>query len=232
MIIDIHSHILPNVDDGSSSLGHSIEMLQNEADCGVSEIICTPHYHFGMFTTPKHIIEKEFVDLTVEAEKLGIKLHLGSEIALKKPVSKDFLEQNCFTLANSRYVLVEFSYHNFVDVAEIVYEMKHLGYLPIIAHVERYSYVAMKDVEYFIESGAYIQVNAESVASKKNRQYNKLVMKYIKNNLVHFIASDTHHSRTFFLGEAYKMIKKKFGNERAEILFQQNPKKIIENEIL
>ena len=137
-----------------------------------------------------------------------------------------------FTLNKSRYVLLEFDYNNFVDIGNICFELKVCGYIPIIAHIERYTYVDASDVEEFIDSGALIQINASSVVDGIFAKYRKKVDKYLKLNLVHFVASDIHSGRKYLLDKAYLAIKKKFGKERADKLFIENGKRVINNEII
>lgn len=231
-IIDIHTHIIPNVDDGSPNLETSIFLIKEEIKQGITHIICTPHYRIGMFESTKEEITVNFNLLKEEIKKqdLNISLYLGQEIYLKDFVSlKEMLNKNLvFSINEKKYLLLEFSYTRNTDISEIVYVSKLKGYTPIIAHVERYGYVNIEDVKDIIEAGGLIQVNAESIIGKNGHRIKKMTQKLIKNNLIHFIASDIHHNRINYINQAYDLIYKKYGEEIANNLFYNNAKKIID----
>ena len=96
---------------------------------------------------------------------------------------------------NQKYLLLEFSYTNELDLSEIVFSTKLKGYVPIIAHIERYEYVGLDEAMEIVEAGGLIQVNAASVIGKHGGRIKKRVKKLLKNNLVSFIASDVHSNR-------------------------------------
>ena len=128
---------------------------------------------------------------------------------------------------NQKYLLLEFSYTNEIDISEIVFSCKLKGYVPIIAHIERYEYVGIEEANDIVEAGGLIQVNASSVIGKHGGKIKKKVKKLIKNNLVSFIASDIHSNRKNYMQKAYKYITKKYGEELANNLFFTNASKII-----
>lgn len=231
-MVDIHTHIIHRVDDGSKNIENSLAMLEMAKSAGTTDIICTPHYRKGYFETEKQEIESCFIELTDRAKDIGVNLYLGQEVATNRVVNEIVKGGSVFTLNKSRYVLLEFDYNNFVDIGNICFELKVCGYVPIIAHIERYTYVDASDVEEFIDSGALIQINASSVVDGIFAKYRKKVDKYLKLNLVHFVASDIHSGRKYLLDKAYLAIKKKFGKERADKLFIENGKKVINNEII
>ena len=226
-IIDIHSHVIHCVDDGSKSVEASLAMISQESSAGVTDIICTPHYRKGFFETEKQVILSRFDELKKASENLGVSLHLGQEIAVKNVFAEDVAKGKCFTMANSDYVLLEFDYNNPVDITDVCYDYKYCGLIPIIAHVERYNYVGVREVEDIIEVGGLIQINSSSVVAKKFSKYRSKVDKYLKHNLVHFVASDNHSNRSFDLASAYEAIRKKYGEERARDLFESNARKIL-----
>ncbi len=231
-MVDIHTHIIHKVDDGAKSIENSIAMIEMAKSAGTTDIICTPHYRKGYFETKNCEIENCFNELIERTKDLNVNLYLGQEIATNRVVNELVKSGSVFTLANSRYVLLEFDYNNFVDISNVCFELKVCGFVPIIAHVERYTYVDASDVEEFIDSGALIQINASSVVDSIFTKYRKKVDKYLKLNLVHFVASDIHSGRKYLLDKAYLAIKKKFGKERADKLFIENGKKVIKNEFI
>lgn len=229
-MIDIHTHVIFDVDDGSKSIESSVEMLKFAKKIGTSDLICTPHYIKGAFETPKETIVENFNALKPYAEEIGINIYLGQEIAVDR-VANDFIKSgSVLTLNNSRYALLEFPYDDFVDISNICYELKVSGFIPIIAHVERYSYVNIRDVETFISDGALIQINSSSVVESFFSIERRRVSSYLKNGLVHFVASDVHSFRKNTLSDAYEFIIYKYGQDFADKLFIENGKKVLQNE--
>lgn len=230
-VIDIHTHIIPNVDDGSPNLETSIFLIKEQIKQGITDIICTPHFRRGMFETSKEQIIENFnlLKQEIEKENLNINIYLGQEIYIRRYSSLDriFQENRVFSMNNQKYLLLEFSYTNEIDISEIVFSCKLKGYVPIIAHIERYEYVGIEEANDIVEAGGLIQVNASSVIGKHGGKIKKKVKKLIKNNLVSFIASDIHSNRKNYMQKTYKYITKKYGEELANNLFFTNASKII-----
>ena len=230
-IIDIHSHIIPNVDDGSPSLETSIFLIEEQIKQSVTDIICTPHFRRGIFETSKEEIENNFNILKEEIKKrkLDISIYLGQEIYLRRynSLEKILSEDKIFSMNNQKYLLLEFSYTNELDLSEIVFSTKLKGYVPIIAHIERYEYVGLDEAMEIVEAGGLIQVNAASVIGKHGGRIKKRVKKLLKNNLVSFIASDVHSNRKNYMQKAYNYICKKYSVDLANELFYTNASKLI-----
>jgi protein-tyrosine phosphatase len=150
----------------------------------------------------------------------------------------DALEEGkIFTMAGSRYVLVEFSPNDkYSHIRGAINELVNNGYIPIIAHCERYEEVMADsdNVEELVDAGAYIQINAHTVAGKFGRGIRKKVLKLIKDNLVHFIGTDAHSDghRTPDLEECLKYLRKKTDEETIQRLLDINPQKVIANEYI
>ncbi len=231
-LIDIHSHIVPDVDDGSPNLETSILLIKEEIKQGVKKIICTPHYRKGMFDSEKEKIYANFQILNDEVNRLNldIQLFLGQEIYIRKydSLNKLLMNNKVIFMNNKKYILLEFSYTNEIDISEVVYSAKLKGYTPIIAHIERYDYVDLEVVLDIIEAGGLIQVNASSVLGKNGLKIKKNVKKLLKNDLVSFIASDIHCDRINYMHECYVYICKKYSEELANKLFFTNAMKLIE----
>jgi len=237
-ICDIHSHVIPNVDDGSTSLEHSIEMIKSLIEQGVSDLICTPHFRSRMFEPSLEAIQDNYRILEEEVKKrnLNIHLYLGREIfvtstsgsldRLKMRIKENVVQ----SLQNSAYYLLEFSYTKEIEISEIVYSLSSLNIKPIIAHVERYEYLdnnIVTNVAELKSSGALIQVNASAIVGADGGKIKKRVWQLLKNNLVDIVASDLHQNRINFIEKAYHVISKKLGIEKAKELFILNPKQII-----
>ncbi len=223
-MIDIHTHVLPFIDDGSIDIESSLELLREEEKIGVTDVFLTPHYmkQRNYLSTYQQNLEvfHQFQNIANE-NHIKVNMHLGNEVYYKIDSVQKFREGIVVPLGNTKFVLIEFStIEEEEDLAEAIHNMKALGYKPIIAHIERYSYIKdFKDYELIKRMGAYIQLNAASVVGASGHQYKKLCMKMIKAGLVDFIASDIHTFRTNYMKEAYELVEKKFGMDVANKLF-------------
>ena len=229
-IIDIHDHILFDVDDGAKNLNESLEMLERAYVGGCHTIILTPHFHLGRNYINNKKVKTNFDILKSEAAKKfpDLDLYLGNEIYYSFDIP-DILESGeIFTLANSNYILVEYSETAEIDlIKNSIMEIKQIGYFPIIAHVERIEAVYdVKQVYDLISIGAYIQVNAGSVLRK-----NPKVKNMLKNKLVHFIGSDAHNlkNRSFNLDSCFDIVSKKYGKVYANRIFYKNALRVLKN---
>ncbi len=227
-MIDVHSHILPFVDDGSSSVEESLGMLKAMEEKGITDVICTPHYGNAYVYLPKEL-KKVFSDFSKEKEKAGIKvnIYLGQEILYNKQVKANLLEGKNVSLNGSPYILIEFDYCSGYDMTEAVYTLVKEGYKPIVAHFERYTFVDVFTAQEIKNLGGYIQVNAGSVINKFGCKTKKRAKKLFDEDLVDFVASDIHSIRKNNMELAYEKIKKKYGIETANRVFIENAKEII-----
>lgn len=205
-MIDIHCHILPNVDDGSKSIEYSKTMLNSESQNDNKFVILTPHQNKDNLCKEK-LIEK-FNEFKSSVNYDG-KLMLGCELYYYPGMEKDLKDGKILTLNNSKYVLIEFSTSTEWNVPDVCYEIKTMGYTPIIAHVERYPYLNKEDYTNIVKNGGLIQINARCFL---NKVYKKTVKYLLKNELVSFIASDCHDivKRTCDFSIAKSFIKKKY----------------------
>lgn len=236
---DIHCHIIYGVDDGSKTMEQSMNMLKIAYDEGTRNIIFTPHYHKGYYKADRTLVKEHFAKLRQEVAKSfpTMSLYLGNEIYFAEDSLEDLEKNLIFTLADSRYVLLEFS-----TSVEFSYIMKAIrgalqyGYIPIIAHVERYSCL-LEDIdliEEMTDQGAYIQINASSVTGENGRKTKSFVKKLLKYQWVSFIATDAHRDdkRAPKLRDCVSYVEKKFGEEYANKIFVENPGCIIKNEYI
>ena len=228
-MIDIHAHVLSMVDDGSISNQASISMIEEAKNQGVTAMILTPHYRFENKKSVEQL-KNAFDDFCALCQDKGVDLYLGQEI---------FYDGNCLsrvesgkniTLAQSKFVLLEFSPFEPIDIPEVVYEFVSAGFKPIVAHAERYLFLTISDALEIKGLGGYIQVNAQSVAGESIRPVKKMAKKLLKNGVVDFIASDVHHNRKNYMQKAYNLIKKRYGEQTAERLFNQNALQIIKGQ--
>jgi len=231
-MIDIHTHILPGVDDGAKTMEEALEMIKAAETFGVTDIILTPHnMHKGQYDVHPTKLKEIFNELVkrVKEERLNVNIYLGNEIFLTPKVVDRIHKGDSLTLSGTNYVLFEFSMmKEYLDAEEIIYDLNAAGYKVIIAHPERYGYCQkVEDVLRYKKYGAQIQVNSSAVTGLYGKKVQKLVFKLLKLDEVDYISSDTHISRKFTLKDAFEIVKKKFGPEVAKKIFNENPKVII-----
>ena len=209
---DIHTHIIPCVDDGSPNLETSISMIKHEIAIGVDTIICTPHHIYHRYEKTVDEIKKQF-DLLKEAvnkENLPVKLYLGQEICYtsREDQIKMLKEGQLLTINNTNRILLEFSFtREPEDISDVIYNFSVNGYEVIIAHVERYEWITLQKVEQLKKEGALIQINSNSYLGMTTWKEKRFTKKLLKKGLVDYVASDTHSFRPSTLDKSLKKIK-------------------------
>ena len=237
--VDIHNHILPCVDDVSQSLEQSMRMLKIAYQEGIRAICLTPHYLPPRYEVPVENLKKS-KDLLQEAliqEGMAIQLYLGHEIYYRQSVLEQILNRKALTMAESRYVLMEYNVNETAaQIESSIHELANAGLRPIIAHLERYQSLVgdWKKVETLIDLGAYVQINAgsiEGVFGYKTARWAKLLL---KKDLVHIVATDAHNEerRAPKLNECARYLMRKYGEDYTQLLLWENPCRVIENKFI
>lgn len=236
-MIDIHSHILNNVDDGSNSLESTIEMLKKAEQAEFTDIILTPHYIEGYYENTKSKIKTNISNLKKEVYKENIvtQLYQGNEILLTEKTPDLLSKSKISTLANSRYILFELPFSNkLLNLSQIIFKIKANGYIPILAHPERYSYIQENpnNLIEIIKSGVLVQSNYGSFAGQYGKTAKQTAEILLQNRLIHFLGSDTH--RQGYIYENIKSILKRLeevsGDERYIYeITTKNPQKILDD---
>ena len=226
-MIDVHSHVLPCVDDGSDSLQDSLEMLVEAQKQGITDLFLTPH-HRGAFDKTPVELKDAFSTFCQSAKEKGIaiNLYLGQEVFVTKDVKKKIVDEKVLTLNNTKYVLIEPDYKE-CEITEVVYELTRLGYKPIVAHVERFNYITLDDLFEIKQLGGYVQINASAIVGKDFKINSKLINQAFKEGIVDFVASDVHSNRKNYMAKAYALVKRKYGIGTADAVFIHNAKEII-----
>lgn len=233
-MIDIHSHILPGIDDGARTMDESIDIVQELVDQGVTGIIATPHYITDTyFTSTKQDNEVLLTRLREALLSAGITVdvYLGNEIFIDRDII-DLLQQNIVsTLGGKNYVLVEFSlneeYPNYVDILGDLIEK---GYNVILAHPERYlftqqDYSLLKDL---YDIGVLLQCNVGSFIGQYGKAAEKLAVRLAKENRIFALGSDIHHARgDKRITRAMKKLRKYYDAGGLERISVKNPSKIL-----
>lgn len=236
-ICDVHCHIMYGVDDGAKEKEQSRRMIEIAYNEGIRNIILTPHYRRAYDEEEKAIVERRYQKLKAYAtEKYSdLNLYMGNEIFYYDGVAKDLLSENAYTMAGSRYVLMEFmpgAPYSYVKGA--VAAMFRNDFIPIIAHIERYE-CFQKDFEKvweIKERGALIQVNANSIMGGHGGLEKKFCRKLMKYDLLNFVGTDAHRddNRKPEIQKCAQWVAKKYGDDYAKLIFEVNPLKIIHDE--
>ncbi len=237
-IYDIHCHIIPEVDDGAASMEEALGMLEEEVRQGVECIVLTPHYRVRMFETPEEKILSRYEALCSEAKKLfpDLTLKLGCEFHAHMDMEEDFKTRKHFTMAESDYILLEFSGRHMKSfIKERTMAVLDAGYIPIIAHIERYPAMT-GDTEFIGElkdRGALMQVNADAILGADGMKVKNFCKKLLKNDLIDFVDSDAHSltHRSVHIGECADHIAKKHGEAVARRIFVENPQEIFTDKL-
>lgn len=250
-IWDIHCHLLPGVDDGSSCIEETLELIKEEHRQGVRHIIFTPHRRSGMFDVPYEKWYEAFgkIQKTLKGsfgrEVPGLRISMGCEWHMHpfSHVMKELNEKKSFITSrngNRRFayampgektILAEFASDDTYEVIrDSVTYLKDMGYRVIIAHAERYRGLQTIEGVSRIKrlSNVFIQINAESVTGRAGYAAKELCAELLKHRLVDFIASDAHRTdyRRVNIAEAVNTIEKEYGIKAVRDLFIENPRKL------
>ena len=232
--IDIHSHILPGIDDGAENFEMSMRMLRTAEENGIGSIILTPHNKPGRHNASPESIQALLERLREEAVQngIGVKLYAGNEIYYRSGVVEMLEERKACPMAGSSYVLLEFGPMDDYDyIRQGIYQVQSGGYQPILAHGERYESLAssLKRVEGLVRMGCYIQVNAGSIMGDNGFASRRFTRSLLKWELVHFVATDAHKDkgRAPYMRRCGEYLAKKFGEEYAGRLLRENPASVI-----
>ncbi|MBP1745379.1 MAG: CpsB protein [Firmicutes bacterium] len=196
-MVDIHCHILPGLDDGPGDMDTSMRMLENAVRCGTKAIIATPHYYRGYFENGFEEVLRNLDTLRGAAAESGIDIELypGQEVFLDGRTVEMYKRGDIKGLNMSRYLLVEMPMHEYSDsFLDMVYELRLLGAVPVIAHPERYDYIIndVNKLNPFIDEGCLFQINAGSIEGIFGKTVQKASKVLIENGLCNFVASDAH----------------------------------------
>lgn len=235
-MIDLHSHILPGIDDGSPDFETSVALVSELAAGGVTEVIATPHYiEETIYTSPRAANMKLLTGLRRHLKKAGIpvKVHLGNEIYITPKILELLKNREISPLgkASSKYLLVELPMNGkFPNYADIFLSLIRSGYKVVLAHPERYSSFA-KDfslISELCDMGVLMQCNLGSFAGIYGKTVLKLASRMAKEKMIFAFGSDIHHVRGGkWMGDAFKKLSKFYSDDELDDLFVKNPKTCI-----
>lgn len=240
--IDLHSHIAWDVDDGIKTKEDAIKALEQAIEDGIMGICSTPHVICGKTDTNafQNILLRQ-QELMEIAKKMGVYIYSGAEMFMNIDFL-DSLDNGIFqTLNESRYMLVEFDLsrdiHYISYINEYLDELFCRGFIPIIAHVERFFPMGldMEMIENWLDMGCLLQTNRTSLMGFQGKVIQRNAHHLVKNKMIHLVASDTHRTvgnRIEKLSDAYQVVIKLTDTEYANQLLFQNPLIILNDEVL
>lgn len=238
-LMDIHTHILPAVDDGACDVEEMREMIAQADAEGISVIIATPHYGIS---NPHYNPRKVQAALKLAKSFLAreyphMRIFVGNELYYSQGIIEDLKSGRALTISGNDYVLVEFSVDiGFDQLCEAVRSFTMEGYRPIIAHVERYGclYRELDRVHELIGMGAYTQVNARGFLAGRFDRNGGWCRELLKDGVIHFVASDCHDAsrRTPVMRSAVDAMIRIAGERTVERIVNTNIIKLIRNEYI
>ena len=234
-MIDIHSHIVYGVDDGSKSIEDTVYMLKEAKKVGFTDIICTPHYMEDYYEVPCKDILERISNIKKLTEGINIKIHQGNEIYATENIINLMNTNKVASLNNNKYVLIEFPMQTKpINMDQVIYLLLQEGKIPVIAHPERYNYVRENPnmlLEY-IDQGVLFQSNYGSIIGMYGSEIKETAKKLLTHNMIHFLGSDNHRINTVYkhIPEVLNILEKWIGKEKTLELTTENPSYVLNNE--
>lgn len=234
-MIDFHSHILPEIDDGSKNYEESLKMLEEALNVGFDKVISTSHYAIDCFESPEYK-RKELID-DLNLEENVPEIILGSEIFLTYNIIDLLKEFKASTINGTNYVLIELPLRNhFNNLKNVINILKENDYRPIIAHPERYLFIQknFKEIYELKELGVLFQCNYGSILGNYGIKAKATMKKMLKNGLVSFMGSDAHRKNSIYLQipKAISLISKYISSEELQKIITHNAEKVLRGEYL
>ncbi|HEY8196208.1 MAG TPA: CpsB/CapC family capsule biosynthesis tyrosine phosphatase [Gemmatimonadales bacterium] len=226
-MIDLHSHLLPAVDDGSRSVEQSVKVLFDMAQQGVTDVCLTPHIRSALAEAgPPPAHNRAFDALRAQAPQMP-RLHRGAEIMLDRPITRPVAVARNVTLAGTRYILVEFPrLVPYETVTNALKQIVELGLIPILAHPERYSCCSVDAVRRWRALGSKSQVDATTLLSSQAR--GQRARQLVSEGLADILAGDNHgDDRTVATGAHF--LQAQDGFDQVDLLVRRNPAAILED---
>lgn len=235
-MIDFHTHILPNIDDGSRSIDETFNLIKEAKEVGFEGIVLTSHYIENYYETdvPERDVWVKAITENLQAKGIETNLYLANEIYISDNMMRLLEEGKASTINNSCYVLFELPLNSEpLNLYDVIYSLQENKLIPILAHPERYSYVQKEPelVYDLIEKGCLMQSNYGSIIGQYGVKAEFIVRKFFENNMIHFLGSDVHRKNSIYpkIPFALEKIREIVGEQKLEELTTINPKLVLAN---
>lgn len=195
--VDMHSHVLPGIDDGAQDVNQSIELITRMMALGIKKIIATPHVMADYYRNTPETIGAALTILKAELKRqqIDIEIEAAAEHYFDETFEARVNEHRLLTMGDN-YALFEISFISLpMNVIGVIQRMKELGYKPILAHPERYSYLDIEQLKNLRDWGCDLQLNTISLTGYYGKDAKKMAEAMVDNEMVDFISSDMHHLR-------------------------------------
>jgi len=231
-VIDIHSHVLPGLDDGARTMEESVAMIHMAAADGTTDIVATPHASPN-YAYDRTVVEELAGQLRAQAPP-AIRIHCGCDFHLSVENIRDaIINPSKYVIAETTYVLVESP--EFIDIRAmdlVLHDLVAAGLIPIITHPER-NRVLQKEagvLRKWADRECLVQITAQSILGEFGRTAKRSAEEMLQHGAVNFVASDAHDTehRPPILSKAYEKVKKRYGPGMADALFKGNPSQVLE----
>lgn len=232
-MIDLHCHILPDLDDGARDLEEALHMAYLAVRSGVTDVVVTPHCTHG--GTREVVPPLQLVSRALKELEIPLRLHPGMEIFGTPETARLLRAGELLTLNGSRYALVEFSFlSDGVQETQILEQMLQAGFVPVVAHPERYEYTQQEPrlIDQWVKMGCLLQINKGSLLGRFGPRIRDLSLAMVDRGLATVVASDAHAARvrTTWMYDVWDMLGRRFSPVAAETLLRDNPWRILNNE--
>ncbi len=235
-MIDFHTHILPNIDDGSRSIDETFNLIKEAKEAGFDGIILTSHYIENYYETdvPERDVWVKAIKENLEPKGIEAALYLGNEIYISDNMMSLLEEGKASTINNTCYVLFEMPLHEEpLNLYDAIYSLQENKLIPVLAHPERYSFVQKEPelINDLIEKGCLMQANYGSILGQYGEKAELIVRKFFENNMIHFLGSDVHRQNSIYpkIPFALEKIKHIIGETKLEELTTINPELALAN---
>lgn len=236
-MIDLHTHILPGVDDGAESLEDALAMARMAQNDGIAAVVATPHRNPWSYRADRADAERRLDEVREACRQGGIEIRLllGGEAHIAPDLAEQVRNGLALTINDSRFLLVEWPYDQYPGYSEqVIFELRVRGIVPIVAHAERYR-IVRRDPNYLatlIERGVLVQVTAESLLGERGPEIRRVTEVLLTRGLAHVIASDSHgiDHRPPVLSPARDRAAELVGEARAWAMVAEVPRRVIDDE--
>jgi protein-tyrosine phosphatase len=235
-LIDLHSHLLPGIDDGSKDLAMSLAMARVASSDGISTIACTPHILPGVYNNSGPAIRSAVARLAESIVEAGIPISLvtGADVHIAPDLAVWLSDGRALTLNDSRYLLLEPPHHVLPPrLEDLIFGLQAAGYVPILTHPERLSWVEghYDLIGRLASSSVLMQITAGSVMGRFGRRPRYWAERMLDEGLCHLLATDAHNTeqRAPRMADAREFVAQKLGNDEATNLVLRRPQGILNN---
>lgn len=236
-MIDIHTHILPNLDDGAKDIDAAVSLLREAERQGITTVFATPHILTGLYqpTAKKIMQELNILQDRLNQEDIDITLIRGAEVGIESDITSDEI-MNYTLNASGKYILIELPFVAYpLNCDEKIFRFQTKGFTPIVAHPERaFSIIKNPDkLKEWKKRGILIQINSKSIMGRYGKIVTNIAIKALKDGLVDFVASDTHNSEWGFDFDVVRTVLEQLvGKPKTDELLGQNAQRLLLSEML